>query len=399
MITVTEVEELLEQGYNDTEIGNVLGCSKYKIHRFRKANNIPNSITYKKQKQIRDIEKYMYECHSRIELAEKLNISISRMGGIIKENELDIKFKNVCKRCNKEFVGKSLYCSDKCKNMKTLKCEICGKEFESDVITKTCGDSKCVEELKKLREQHNRIRGGIKNNALGSLTEKYKCKKSNVEKLTVNDVVELLKQGMNDTEIGLKLGCTTSQICNFRNKNNIPTYKYYLNQKQVEEINKVIKKCNTVKELSETLNIPTSTLYKCLKRNNIEIKKEQNFRKRKFGTWTIKKRYGNDVYLCECDCGNVIKLSKKQIVEHSNKCPSCKLTLSITKRKKQFLADYRRSERVRRKELQKRGKTYTPKVINSIDDIGRDTYVNLLCSRGHMTKNKFSTYNGCNICK
>lgn len=507
MLTVSEVKKLLKQGLNDGEIGDKLGYSKYQIHRFRKANNIPSYHEFKMLKTIDEIQKLNGKCYNQEDLANKVGLSQNRVSEIIKKYQLEINYKKngKCIVCGNEFKGWGKFCSDICRRTKTLECIICGNEFKSAHKNKTCS-AVCEEEYIKLKEEQRknekreerRRRRALKNNTTGNFTEQefkeislrffdWKCaytgeplledlsnchrehvvpltkggdngiwnivpsldwvnlsknnsnmeewyrKQSyfseerlekiydyveimsdvygyenkletqpleNKEKLEVEVIVDLLKQGFNDTEIGEQLGYTTNQIYRFRTINNIPNFKYYKNLNQIKEIKKLMNKCKTQKELAEKLNMSLSGLNKVLKKNNIEFKKKPNkYRKRKFGTWTIIKRLDNDNYNCKCDCGFEKVFTQSEIKYNSTKCPKCKMEHSFRTREKMFLADYKRAEKLRQKELKKRGKSYIINNIKKIDELGRDTYVNLICPAGHQTKNKFNRYDGCRICK
>ena len=217
--------------------------------------------------------------------------------------------------------------------------------------------------------------------------------------LSVSEVKGLLKQGYNDEQIGNILGYSKYKIHRFRKANNIPNPRQYKNKQNIRDIKKYQKSCNTQVELANKLNLSKSRMSEILSENEIEfIRRTPRLRIRKFGTWTIIERLDGDMYKCKCDCGNIIELSKIQITSNSNKCQRCKMTLSIREREKLFLGDFRRSEKVKKKELQKRGKSYEIKDIKKIEQLGTETYVNLLCKNGHMTKNKFSRYDGCPIC-
>ena len=217
--------------------------------------------------------------------------------------------------------------------------------------------------------------------------------------LSVSEVKNLLEQGYNDEEIGNILGCSKYKIHRFRKANNIPNSKQYKKKQHIRDIKKYQKSCNTQVELANKLNLSESRISELLSENEIEFtRRTPRIRFRKFGTWTIIKRLEDDLYMCRCDCGNTIELSKLQITSHVNRCQRCKMTLSIREREKLFLGDFRRSERLKKKDLKKRGRCYIIKDVEKVEQIGINTYVNLLCKNGHMTKNKFSRFDGCSIC-
>ena len=64
MLSVPEVKKLLKQGLNDEQIGDILGCSKYKIHRFRKANNLPSARSLSNENKIKHVENNSYAIYN-----------------------------------------------------------------------------------------------------------------------------------------------------------------------------------------------------------------------------------------------------------------------------------------------------------------------------------------------
>ena len=218
--------------------------------------------------------------------------------------------------------------------------------------------------------------------------------------LTVSEVKRLLKQGLTDAEIGELFGCSRYQIVMFRQENNIPSSHHWKRKNKVKEINRLRNKCRNQTELANKVGLSQNRVSEIIKEHNIDyIKKPDRLRIRKFDTWTIIKRVDDDNYRCKCDCGYEKVFTQSEIKYNSTKCPECKMVHSFKTREKMFLADYKRAEKIRKKELKKRGKLYIINSVNKVDDIGRDTYVNLMCSNGHQTKNKFNKYDGCRICK
>lgn len=218
--------------------------------------------------------------------------------------------------------------------------------------------------------------------------------------LSVPEVKKLLKQGLNDGEIGDKLGYSKYQIHRFRKANNIPSSHVYRSNSKVKEINKLRDKCKNQAELAKKVNLSRNRVSEIIKANNIEyIKKPNKLRIRKFGTWTIIRRTDDDSYECRCDCGNEKVFAQSEIKYNSTRCSKCKMKNPFRIRQKMFLADYKRAEKIKQKDLLKRGKSYIINSVNNIDELGRDTYVNLLCPKGHQTKNKFNNYDGCKVCK
>lgn len=218
--------------------------------------------------------------------------------------------------------------------------------------------------------------------------------------LSVPVVKRLLKQGLTDNEIAEQLGYSRYQVIKFRQANNIPSSHKWKREKKVKEINRLRNKCKNQQELGEKVGLSQNRVSELIKENNINYtKKRDRLRIRKFGTWTIKKRLEDDIYECLCDCGNVKTFSLTEIRYNSCRCPECKKKHSFTARQKMFIADYKRAEKIRKKDLKKRGKTYIINNVKKIDDIGRNVYVNLVCPQGHMTKNKFDRYDGCRICE
>ena len=217
--------------------------------------------------------------------------------------------------------------------------------------------------------------------------------------LSVTEVKKLLKQGLNDEQIGIILGCSKYKIHRFRKANNIPSSRSLSNENKIKQIKKLNGKCKNQKELGKKLNITQQGVSALVTRNKIEYsKKPSRLRIRKFGTWTIAGR-NEDSYSCRCDCGFEKVFTHSEIKYNSNKCPQCKMNNPLRVRKKMFLADYKRAEKLKQKDLQKRGKNYIINNVKDISEIGIDTYVNLQCSNGHLTKNKFTKYDGCKVCK
>ena len=218
--------------------------------------------------------------------------------------------------------------------------------------------------------------------------------------LSVPEVKKLLKQGLTDAKIAEELGCSRYQVVTFRQANNIPSSYYWKNKNKVREINRLKNKCRNQTELANKVGLSQNRVSEIIKEHNINYsKKPDRLRIKKFGTWTISKRIDDDKYRCKCDCGFEKEFTQSEIKHKSTKCPECKMIHSFKTREKMFLADYKRAEKNRKKELKKRGKTYIINNVKKIDEIGRDTYVNLVCPEGHQTKNKFNKYDGCRICK
>ena len=504
MLSVAEVTKLTKQGLNDEQIGNILGFNKYKIHRFRKANDIPSSKSLKNDKTIKQIKELDGKCANQEELGKMLGLSQSRISKLIIDYQLDITYKSKgkCIICEKDTYRWANYCSDECRKTKEFKCEICGKTYQSTKNNKVCDDDNCKEQrdklLKQKKKDYDRKREGKKHNAVGSFTEEefinislsffdWKCAytgepikedlsnchrehivpisrggdngiwnivpsldwvnlskndselecwykkqpyfsedrlnkiyeymnkvselklqdtitksitKNNKEKLTVELVVDLLQKEMTDEQIGNHLGCTTNQIYRFRKANDLPNYKHYKNINQVNRIKSLINRCRTQQELADKLGMSSGGLNKILKKNQLEFnRKPKKFRKRKFGTWTIVKRFDDNTYTCRCDCGFEKVFTQSEIKYNSTKCPECKIINPLRLRKRMFLADYKRAEKLKQKDLSKRGKCYIINSVNDVDEIGVNTYVNLLCPKGHLTKNKFNIYDGCKVCK
>ena len=218
--------------------------------------------------------------------------------------------------------------------------------------------------------------------------------------LSVSEVKKLLKQGFTDAEIAQQLGYSRYQVITFRQANNIPSSHKWKKDKKTREIHKLRNKCRNQKELGEKVGLSQNRVSELIKENEIDYKKKKDrLRIRKFGTWTIKKRLDGDMYECLCDCGYTKTFSATEIKYNSCRCPECKMKHSFRIRQKMFLADYKRAEKNKQKDLKKRGKTYIINNVKKIDDIGRNVYVNLVCPQGHMTKNKFDRYDGCRICE
>ena len=121
--------------------------------------------------------------------------------------------------------------------------------------------------------------------------------------LSVTEVKKLLKQGLNDEQIGIILGCSKYKIHGFRKANNIPSSRSLSNENKIKQIKKLNGKCKNQKELGKKLNITQQGVSALVTRNKIEYsKKPSRLRIRKFGTWTIAGR-NEDSYSCRCDCG------------------------------------------------------------------------------------------------
>ena len=218
--------------------------------------------------------------------------------------------------------------------------------------------------------------------------------------LTVSEVKKLLKQGLTDAEIGEQLGYSRYQVITFRQANNIPSSHKWKRDKKAKEIHKLRNKCRNQKELGERVGLSQNRVSEIIKENDIDYtKKKDRLRIRKFGTWTIKKRLDGDMYECLCDCGYTKTFSATEIKYNSCRCPECKMKHSFRIRQKMFLADYKRAEKNKQKDLKKRGKSYIINSVKNLNDIGKDTYVNLICPKGHQTKNKFNKYDGCRVCE
>lgn len=216
--------------------------------------------------------------------------------------------------------------------------------------------------------------------------------------LQVAEVKKLLKQGLTDIEIAEMFNCSKYQVLRFRKANNIPNSHKFRSDAKAKEIKRLRNKCKNQTELGEKVGLSQNRVSEIIKENNIEYTRKPNkLRIRKFGTWTIKKRL-EDNYICVCDCGYEKTFTQMEIKYNVNRCPKCKMKHSFKTREKMFLADYKRAEKLRKKDLKKRGKSYIINDVKKIDDIGRETYVNLLCSEGHLTKNNFKKYDGCKIC-
>lgn len=218
--------------------------------------------------------------------------------------------------------------------------------------------------------------------------------------LSVPEVKKLLKQGLTDAKIAEELGCSRYQVVTFRQANNIPSSHKWKADRKVREIHKLRNKCRNQLELGKKVGLSQNRVSEIIKENDIEYtKKKDRLKIRKFGTWTIVKRLEDDMYSCRCDCGNEKIFSLQEIKYNSTKCPECKMKNSFTVRQRMFLADYKRAEKNKQKHLKKRGKSYIINSVKKIDELGRDTYVNLICPKGHQTKDKFNRYDGCKVCK
>ncbi|MGL5711436.1 MAG: helix-turn-helix domain-containing protein [Paraclostridium sp.] len=218
--------------------------------------------------------------------------------------------------------------------------------------------------------------------------------------LTVAEVKKLLKQGLTDAEIAECFGCSRHTVFRFRQSNGIPNSVKWKSEEKKKSINKLRNKCKNQTELGEKVGLSQRRVSTIISNNEIDYSKKQDrLRIRKFGTWTIIKRLNEESYKCICDCGFEKIFSQLEIKTYSNICPECRLRKSFTIRQKMFLADYKRAEKVRQKDLKKRGKSYTINSVKKVDEIGRDTYVNLICPAGHSTKNKFNRYDGCRVFK
>lgn len=217
--------------------------------------------------------------------------------------------------------------------------------------------------------------------------------------LSVPEVKKLLKQGLSDTQIAEQYGCSRHTVIRFRQANNIPSSHKWQSDNKAKLVHKLRNKCKNQTELGEKIGLSQRRVSSIIKENEIEYqKKPDRLRIRKFGTWSIIKRQ-DDTYSCRCDCGFEKVFTQSEIKYNSNKCPQCKMNNPFRIRQKMFLADYKRAEKLRQKDLKKRGKTYIINSVKSIDELGTDTYVNLICPAGHQTKNKFSRYDGCKVCK
>lgn len=499
MLVVPEVKKLLKQGLYDGEIGDKLGYSKYQIHRFRKANNIPSCHEFKMQNTIRQIKELDGKCVNQEDLAHRIGLSQNRVSEILSKYQLEISYKNrgKCIICGKLLEGWGKYCSDECRNTKEFKCEICGKKYQSTKNNKVCGDENCIKQrnilLKHKKKEYDRKRKGMKYNSIGHFTEEefrnisldffnwecaytgekilddlsnchrehvvplskggdngiwnvvpaldwvnlsknnnnmevwyrkqpyfseerlekiyeyidlvselYRTKPNTVKvedrvSLDKDLIKDLINKGYTDVEIAKQLNYSPTGIMTFRKKNNIYSSREFKDKELIKQINKLNGKVKTQKELAEKLGITTKVLTRILKNYNIEfIKKKVNFRK--FGTWTIIKKINPEEFECRCDCGVIRVFNLNQINRGLTHCRNCGKKLSETKRKRMFLADYKRAEKIKQKDLNKRGKTYIINSVKKIDELGRDTYVNLCCAKGHMTKNNFNNYDGCKVC-
>lgn len=218
--------------------------------------------------------------------------------------------------------------------------------------------------------------------------------------LNVTEVKKLLELGYGDAKIAKEFGCTRYRVSKFRADNNIPNSFIRKNKANKKAINKLKNKCKSQSEIGEKVGLSRNRVCELIREHNIEYTKKPNrLRIRKFGTWTITKRLENDEYLCRCDCGYEQIFNQMEIKNYVNKCPNCKMKHSFTQRQKMFLANYKRAENKRKKDLNKRGKVYIINNVKNVDELGRDTYVNLLCSKGHFTKDKFNKFDGCRVCK
>lgn len=218
--------------------------------------------------------------------------------------------------------------------------------------------------------------------------------------LNVQEVKKLLKQGLNDQQIGDILGYSKYQIHRFRKANNIPSSRKLMNDQKVKQVQKLSGKCKNQIELGKKVNLSQQGVSALVTRNNIDYsRKPSRLRIRKFGTWSIIKRLDDDTYSCVCDCGFEKLFTQSEIKYNSTKCPNCKMVNPYRIRKRMFLADYKRAEKLKQKDLKKRKKSYIINSVKDIEEIGADTYVNLLCPKGHQTKNNFIKYDGCKVCK
>lgn len=234
------------------------------------------------------------------------------------------------------------------------------------------------------------------------ISELYKTKPNTAQveervSLDKDHIKELIEKGCTDVEIAEQLNYSPTGIMTFRKKNNIYSSREFKDMELIKQINKLNGKVKTRKELADRLGITTKVLTRILKNYNIEfIKKKVNFRK--FGTWTIVKKINPEEFECKCDCGAMRVFNLNQINRGLTLCRNCNKKLSETKRKRMFLGDYKRAEKIKQKDLKKRGKSYIINSVKNIDELGRDIYVNLCCTKGHMTKNNFNNYDGCKVC-
>lgn len=222
--------------------------------------------------------------------------------------------------------------------------------------------------------------------------------------LTVKEIRRLQRKGLGDAKIAKELGYTKMQVYRFRLANNIPNSEECRNKLKQKKLEKVLKNKDAVgtqTELAKKLGMTDYEVSRIIKSNNIEFtrKPTDTLRKRRFGCWKVTSKPKEGVYRCTCDCGNIKDFTRQQLLYNINRCDVCGFSMPSRDRERKFLADYKRAEKYCQKNLKKRGKNYIINNIISVKDLGTDKYVNLLCSKGHMTKNKFDNYEGCVVCK
>ena len=88
MLVVSEVKKLLRQGLTDAEIAEQLGSSRYRVLKFRQANNLPSSHKWKADNKIKEIRKLCNKKTNQTELAKKVGLSQNRISEIMKTNEI-----------------------------------------------------------------------------------------------------------------------------------------------------------------------------------------------------------------------------------------------------------------------------------------------------------------------
>lgn len=502
MLAVSEVKQLLRQGLTDAEIAEQFGSSRYRVWKFRQANNLPSSHKWKADNKIKEIRKLCNRKTNQTELAKKVGLSQNRISEIMKANEIQYtkktskKIANRCVVCGKNFKGAkhSKYCSENCRREGKQFCVICNEELNHYSFNRVCSKPACREERRRIvKKENDKLRRAQKYNVIGEFTEKefkeisleffeWKCAytgeeipkdlsnchrehvvpisrggdngiwnivpaldwvnlsknnkpmeewykqqpyfseerlnkiyeyiewTSDMYKITPTEidsndripldkdkVKELIDNGFTDIQIAQELNYSPTGVTSFRKKHNIYSSRECKDMELVKQIKKLNGKVKTQKELAEKLGITTKVLTRILKKYDIEfIKKKVNFRK--FGTWTIVKKISPEEFECRCDCGEIRVFDLNQINRGLTHCRNCGKKLSETKRKRMFLADYKRAEKIKKKDLNKRGKTYIINSVKKIDELGRDTYVNLCCTKGHMTKNNFNNYDGCKVC-